>query len=92
METPETERMGRELQRAEWGVILSLIVSSATAIFAGGIVYGQVQAQEVRVTKLEAKVDQQADALAAQAVTVARIDANVGFLVEAARARDSKGR
>lgn len=87
METDETERMGRELQRAEWGVILSLIISAATAIFAGGIVYGQVQAQEVRVAKLETKVDQQGDALAAQAVTVARIDANVGFLVEATRER-----
>ena len=87
MATETNEQMGRELQRAEWGVILSLIISASTAIFAGGIVYGQVQAQEVRVSKLETKVDQQGDAIAAQAVTVARIDANVAFLVESARSR-----
>lgn len=81
----EIETMGRELQRVEWGVILSLIVSAATAVFAGGVVYGQVQAQDVRLTKVEGKVDAQADALSALQVTVARVDANVGFLVEAAR-------
>lgn len=76
------EHMERELQRAEWGVICSLLLSAATALFTGGVVYGQVQAQEARITKVESKLDQNSDLIAAQAVTVARIDANVQILLE----------
>lgn len=87
MPEDEIQTVGRNLIRVEWGVILSLIVSAATAVFAGGVVYGQVQAQNVRLTKVEGKVDQQADALGALQVTVARVDANVSFLVDASRGR-----
>jgi hypothetical protein len=78
---------GRELQRAEWGVVVSLIISAATALFSAGVLYGQLQAQDARLTKVEtASVVQQA-AIAQQAVTVARIDANVTILVDNAKER-----
>lgn len=89
--TNQFEPRGRQLQRVEWGVVFSLIVSSATAIFAGGIVYGQVQAQEVRLTKVEARADNLSTTLAAQAVMIARIDANVEFLKTEAKRRADRG-
>lgn len=82
-----SEEMGRGVKRAEWGVIASLALSAATALFTGGIVYGQVQAQETRIGKVETRQDITSAQLAAQAVTIARIDANVGFLADEARAR-----
>lgn len=87
METDTSpEPMERELKRAEWGVICSLLLSAATALFTGGIVYGQVQAQDARITKVESKLDQNSDLITAQAVTVARIDANVQILLEQRKA------
>ena len=78
---------GASVKRAEWGVIASLALSAATALFTGGIVYGQVQAQETRIGKVETRQDITSAQLAAQAVTIARIDANVGFLADEARSR-----
>ena len=78
--------VGRGVKRAEWGVIASLALSAATALFTGGIVYGQVQANDQRINKVETRQDITSAQLAAQAVTIARIDANVGFLAEEARA------
>jgi hypothetical protein len=73
------------VKRAEWGVIISLAVSAATALFTGGIVYGQVQASALRLDKVETRQDLTSAQLAQQAVTIARIDANVGFLADQAR-------
>ena len=85
------ERVEWGVKRAEWGVIASLGISAATALFTGGIVYGQVQAQELRIGKVETRQDLTTAQLAAQAVTIARIDANVGFLADDARARRDYG-
>lgn len=82
-----SDEVGRGVKRAEWGVIASLGLSAATALFTGGIVYGQVQAQEARIEKVETRQDLTTAQLTQQAVTIARIDANVGFLADEARAR-----
>jgi hypothetical protein len=81
----QLKHTGRELQRAEWGVIVALLVSAITAVFSGGVVYGQVQAQGVRLSKVEDKAD-------LQAVAIARIDANVTFLVAQAQKEGNSGK
>lgn len=86
-----SDELGAGVKRAEWGVIASLAVSTATALFTGGIVYGQVQAQEQRLSKVELRQEGTSAQLAAQAVTIARIDANVGFLTEQARIQHHTG-
>jgi uncharacterized protein HemX len=82
-----TDELGKGVKRAEWGVIASLAISAATALFTGGIVYGQVQAQEQRLTKVEIRQESTASQLATQAVLVARIDTNVSILADEARIR-----
>lgn len=79
--------MEQGVKRAEWGVMISLAVSAATALFTGGIVYGQVQANDQRLSKVETRQDITTAQLTQQALTIARIDANVGFLADEARSR-----
>ena len=67
-----------KLLRADWGVIISLFISIATAVFTIGVIYGTVENNTRRLSIIENKTD-------AMETTVARIDANVSFLTERAR-------
>lgn len=69
---PEKRLLGRD--KTEWGVILSLIVSSASLIFSGGYVYGQVQKNSAEIERLRADRDSEIDRLA-------RIETKVDILV-----------
>lgn len=66
------------MNRAEWGVVVSIAISAATALFTGGVIYGQVQTHETKLIKLEMSTDDMKS-------RIERIDANVGFLAERAR-------
>lgn len=45
------------IKRLDWGIIISLLMSAASLLFTGGIVYGQVQAHDTRLVKVEARQD-----------------------------------
>ena len=63
-----------EMTRLEWGVIVSLIVSASSIVFTAGIVWQKVQANEVRITTLEATNSTNTDRLA-------RIETKLDLLV-----------
>lgn len=84
----ETNGGKREITRIEWGVIASLLISAATAIFSGGVVYGQVQAQAARQDKLEARMDARDDKFNTMATDIASMKVQVEFLAQ--RARDDQ--
>jgi len=74
-----------KLTLTEIGVIISLLTSASLAVFTLGVLYGQVQTNTSRVTKVEDKVDRMTSDLA-------EIKANVEFLAELAREqREGKG-
>jgi hypothetical protein len=72
------QKAGRDVSRAEYGVIFSIAISVLTAIFTLGVMYGDVQRNVSRIAVLEMKT-----ASMEQAVT--RIDQNVIFLADRAR-------
>lgn len=74
----EPESQGTRVNRAEWGVILSLLLSAASIVFSAGVIWTTVQQQAIDIRDLKSKSDSQAEKLT-------RIDANVLFLAERAR-------
>lgn len=48
---------GNELKRAEWGVVLSLIVSALNLAWTAGVVWTQVQDHDRRLAKIESRLD-----------------------------------
>jgi hypothetical protein len=72
------QKAGRDVSRAEYGVIFSIAIRVLTAIFTLGVMYGDVQRNVSRIAVLEVKT-----ASMEQAVT--RIDQNVIFLTDRAR-------
>ena len=58
------EGTNREMTRLEWGVIVSLIVSAGSIVFTAGIVWQKVQANDVRISTLEATNATNTDRLA----------------------------
>lgn len=67
----------------EWGVIISLLMSAGTTLFAAGILYGDVRDQDRRLTAVENEAKTSVTKLAA-------IEANVQFLVNRARDEDNR--
>lgn len=45
------------IKRLDWGIIISMLMSAASLLFTGGIVYGQVQAHDTRIVKIEQRED-----------------------------------
>lgn len=54
-----TDRQENEtaIKRLDWGIIVSLLMSAASLLFTGGVVYGQVQAHDTRLVKIEQRED-----------------------------------
>jgi hypothetical protein len=73
-----TEQEGARVNRAEWGVILSLLLNAAIIVFSAGVIWTTVQQHSADIADLRGKSDDQAEKLT-------RIDANVTFLAERAR-------
>ena len=67
----------------EWGVIISLLMSAGTTLFAAGILYGDIRDQDRRLTAVEAETRDAGTKLAG-------IEANVQFLVNRARDEDNR--
>jgi hypothetical protein len=81
----DPQRKGASVSRVEWGVITSLLISALTSAFTFGIIYGQVQRNDTRITKLETGASEVVTRLSNVETQLARIDANVTFLAEQAR-------
>jgi cell division protein FtsL len=81
----DPQRKGATVTRVEWGVITSLLISALTSAFTFGIIYGQVQRNDTRITKLETGASEVVTRLGNVETQLARIDANVTFLAEQAR-------
>lgn len=77
------EKAETGVKRAEWGVVISLIMSAGTLLFSAGVVYGSVTDQNRRLSVVENKLE-------TQTLAITRIDANVSFLAE--RAREDRAR
>lgn len=71
------------LKRAEWGVVLSLIVSGVNLAWTAGVVWQSVQDHDRRIAAIEVRTE-------AMAQRIERIDANVQFLAE--RAKEDRDR
>lgn len=67
----------------EWGVIVSLLLSAGTTLFAAGILYGDIKDQDRRLTAVEAEMK-------GAGTKLAGIEANVQFLVNRARDEDNR--
>ena len=72
------------------GMIIAILMSSASLLFTGGVVYGQVQQNTAKIASLESRVD-------GMAAAIIRIDSNVGYLTYRAKedrinAEDRKAR
>jgi len=67
--------MRRSLTVAEVGVIISLLISTATGIFTMGVLYGDVQRSKGDIAEMKPKVD-------GVVGKVERIDANVTLILE----------
>lgn len=83
--TETSERARTRVNRAEWGVVVSLCLSAGSVIFSAGILYQSDQDQDRRINVMEERVDVQATKIDAQAVRIERIDANVQYLADRAR-------
>lgn len=75
----------REVKRAEWASAIAFFFSAATAIFTGGVVYGQVQANTARIQVLETHDGSTAAQMSDLKVSLAEIKTNVQFLADRAR-------
>jgi len=79
MTTPATrERAQLAVTRSEWISTGALLVSLASIIWTGGVIYGQVQEHDRRIVLVEAKMD-------AIVPRLERIDANVAILAQRAQ-------
>lgn len=74
----------RSVRKAEWGVLLALIINVVTAAFGVGVYFNTITEQGRRIATLEA--DRRADRRSIDELraTLIRIDANVQFLKERA--------
>lgn len=74
-----------QVKRAEWASAVAFLFSCATAIFTGGVLYGQVQAQAARITVLEVHDNTTTAQMSDLKVNLAEIKTNVQFLADRAR-------
>lgn len=84
-ELENSEAMRRSLTVAEVGVIISLLISTATGIFTMGVLYGDIQRAKADITEIKPKVD-------GVVGKVERIDANVSLILEMNRSESSENR
>jgi hypothetical protein len=70
--------------RSEWIAGAAFLLSAASMIWTGGVIYGQVQEHDRRIVAVESKLD-------SIVPRIERIDANVTILAERA-AEDRKER
>lgn len=73
------------VKRAEWTAVAAFLFSLGTAIFTGGVLYGQVQAQGSRISTLEVHDSSTTAQMSDLKVSLAEIRANVQFLADRAR-------
>lgn len=81
----EGDKVAREMIRLDWGIIVSLAMSAASLLFTGGVVYGQVQAHDVRLVKVEAKTEAQQSDSAEIKASLAEIKAILRGVEDRAR-------
>lgn len=81
----EGDRVAREMIRLDWGIVVSLAMSAASLLFTGGVVYGQVQAHDVRLVKVEAKTEAQQSDSAEIKASLAEIKAILRGVEDRAR-------
>lgn len=72
-----------KVSRAEWGVVLSILIALAQGAFTVGVVWSSVQEHDRRIAMLEITSNDMVK-------RVERIDVNVSFLAE--RAREDRAR
>ena len=60
------------------GTIIAILMSVASLLFTGGVVYGQVQQNSAKIAALEARADSMSTA-------IIRIDTNVAYLTDRAK-------
>lgn len=89
-ETDKTE--GTRVNRAEWGVVVSLCLSAGSVIFSAGILYQSQQDQGRRIALMEQRADTQATRTDTLTIRIERIDANVQYLADRAREDRERGR
>ena len=70
--TPE-----KAVTRSEWIAGAAFLLSAASMIWTGGVIYGQVQEHDRRITGVEDKLD-------SMVPRIERIDANVAMLAQRA--------
>jgi hypothetical protein len=75
----------KQVKRAEWASAVAFLFSAATAVFTGGVLYGQVQAQGSRITVLESHDSLTTAQMSDLKVSLAEIKTNVQFLADRAR-------
>lgn len=73
------------IKRLDWGIIFSLLLSSASLLFTGGVVYGQVQMQGREIEQLKSARESDRRDFDDLKTIVVRIDANVTSLADRAR-------
>lgn len=64
----------REMNRLEWGVIFSVLVSAASLIFSAGVIWTKVNWHDQEITALQAKDGATTDRLA-------RIETKLDFII-----------
>ena len=77
----------KAVARSEWISGAALLLSAASIIWTGGVIYGQVQEHDRRLGKVESKLD-------SIVPRIERIDANVAMLAQRAAEdrQERKGR
>ena len=79
-----TTGAANSMTRAEWIAIGAFALNVGTVVFLGGVVWGDVQDHERRISSQETKMD-------TMIPRVERIDANVAFLADQARDARERG-
>ena len=73
----------RKITISEMFAAASFILSAASLLFTGGVVYGQTQDNTRRVAAVEVKIDKAVP-------DIARMEADINFLVRAEMARQQR--
>lgn len=73
----------RKITISEILAALAFLLSSASLLFTGGIVYGQTQDNTRRVSAVEVKIDKAVP-------DIARMEADIRFLVQSEMARQER--
>lgn len=84
-EEHETGVEAKSVTRAEWASAAAFLLSAASAVWTGGVLYGQIQSNTFRITGLEARDALQVAQTTDLKVSLAEIKANVQFLTDRAR-------